>query len=233
MRLDNRLQYLWWVILVTSLTYFFISDVYGRVASGSATTMDTIIFVVWLALLLVPLFQEVDLFGVRLRSEIESMKNDVREQILNLRSVIQTTQNVQTFVFDRPPPDSELPKIEKQFRKSLGSTSVTQPRTMDYQKTGIDVPPDVQLLMSVRYEIEKQLRRLWEVRYGQPLRPFGLRRVIDQLTSDGMLAPALASTVREAYVICSQGVHGDPVSKSQIKFVRDVYPALIEVMKGL
>jgi len=90
-----------------------------------------------------------------------------------------------------------------------------------------------QMMMFVRYEIENQLRRLWEIRHGKPPRPFGIRQVISQLSADGILDQSLATTAKDVYVICSQGVHGDPVSESQVNFVRDRTPALIRSLKEL
>ena len=55
MKLDNRLQIFWWVMLVLGFTYFFVYRVYDRIILGLTTNVDLIIFVTWFAMLLVPL----------------------------------------------------------------------------------------------------------------------------------------------------------------------------------
>lgn len=90
-----------------------------------------------------------------------------------------------------------------------------------------------QKMMFVRYEIENQLRRLWEIRYESPPKQFMIRHVIRQLTEDGTLSQSLANTTLEVYVICSHVVHGDRISESQTNFVRDRESTLITTLKEL
>lgn len=90
-----------------------------------------------------------------------------------------------------------------------------------------------QMMMVVRYEIENQLKRLWEIRYGKPPRPFGIRQVISQLSADKILDQSLATAAKDVYVICSHVIHGDPASESEVNFVRDRTPALIKKLKEL
>lgn len=90
-----------------------------------------------------------------------------------------------------------------------------------------------QKMMFVRYEIEIQLRRLWETRHGSSPKPFMIRHVIRQLTDEGILEESLANTTLEVYVICSHVVHGDQISETQNNFVRDRESSLIATLKEL
>ena len=68
--------------------------------------------------MLAPVFQEVHLFGFKLKQEIESLKSDVKEQISSLRANIST--NIRADVSPQfhivPPPDLQLPEIEKNIQ---------------------------------------------------------------------------------------------------------------------
>lgn len=50
--------------------------------------MDIIIFLIWIALLLVPIFEEIGLFGIKLKREIQDLKTDLTGQILSLRTEV-------------------------------------------------------------------------------------------------------------------------------------------------
>jgi hypothetical protein len=90
---------------------------YDSFPKGSVTVLDVFIFLIWMALLLIPLFKEVKFFGIELKQEMDSLRKEVKEQIVNLRSEIQTsislqnriniTQNVLTGVSELPPTKEE------------------------------------------------------------------------------------------------------------------------------
>ena len=78
MKLSTRLRVIWWFFLVGVLTYLVLQR-FNSFVSGSASPMDILVFLIWISLLLVPLFQEVSLFGVNLTKEIDSLKSDLKE----------------------------------------------------------------------------------------------------------------------------------------------------------
>ena len=49
---------------------------------------DTMLFLVWIGLLLAPLFQEISVFGLTLKREIKALRSEVRDQVTNLRSEV-------------------------------------------------------------------------------------------------------------------------------------------------
>ena len=79
------LKNIWWVILVGAGLYFMFER-FCAFKSGVATPFDIIIFLVWICLLLMPFFQEIDMFGVKLKKEINSLKGELKDQIISLRS---------------------------------------------------------------------------------------------------------------------------------------------------
>jgi hypothetical protein len=127
--------------------------------------------------------------------------------------------------FDQRGPEQTIPNELSKWLidKNLGESTFDEAKPSD----------SVQMMMFARYEIETQLGRLWEIRYGKPPRPFGIRHVISQLAADGILDQSLATTTKGVYVVCSKGVHGDPLSESQIKFVRDRTSPVIKALKEL
>lgn len=94
MKLPNWFKILWWLLLLVIVTYFGCQR-YDSFIKGTATLMDVFVFLVWISLLLAPLFKEVSFFAMKFKQEIDSLKNEFREQVINLRSEIQTSISLQ------------------------------------------------------------------------------------------------------------------------------------------
>ena len=76
MKVPNWFRIVWWAVLLLLIG----SILYARrddLLAGRAVPADVLIFLVWVALLLVPLFQEVSLFGLKLRQEVKGLKEEV------------------------------------------------------------------------------------------------------------------------------------------------------------
>src|ERR1035437_4865324 len=66
---------MYWLVVTTFVTVFLIDRV-PTMRSGSASTTDAVAMGVWLALILLPLFGEVELFGMKFKAEIERVQRD-------------------------------------------------------------------------------------------------------------------------------------------------------------
>ncbi len=83
MKLPNWLKIIWWVLLVGVFAYL-IYQRYDFNMSGAATATDIVIFLILTALLVIPLFQEVSIFGVSLKQKIDTLKEEFDTQIIGL-----------------------------------------------------------------------------------------------------------------------------------------------------
>jgi len=233
MKLPNWFKVIWWILLLVVLTYF-LSQRYNSFVEGTATPMDIFLFLIWVALLLVPLFQEVSFFGVKLKKEIDSLKSDVKEQITNLRSEIQNSIDIRTQIITTPPPpDSRLPELEERFKQIMEDTLRIQgvQRPVDVPEQ-IDVPEDVSFLFSVRYGIERELRRIWEQRFDRrPVRT--ISQIVSLLAESELIDPRLANVIRDVYAVCSEAVHANQVTDNQVSFVRDIAPKLMASLRAM
>src|SRR4051812_4533438 len=114
MKFPNWLKIIWWLLLTGFLGYI----VYKRlnsVINGSSTGFDIFVFLVFVALMLAPIFSEIELFGIKLKQEIKELKKDVTEKISDLRNDIRINQaqtiNNTIHGFGPPPPDDKLPEL--------------------------------------------------------------------------------------------------------------------------
>jgi hypothetical protein len=239
MRWPNWVKTVWWLLLVAFSAYL-LSQRYEIVISGTPNATDIIIFIILIALLVIPLFQEVNIFGVGFKKEIDNLRTDFRNQILDLRSDIQNTINMRTEISPQiyltPPTDSELSDIEERIRpvleRIIEEQGIERPTVVSEEP---EVPNDTRFLFSVRYSLEKELRRLATLIWPPYLekRPQSILSIANILSEMGKITPQVVNIIREVYAICSAAVHGNDVSEASVKFVRDTSPALLAYLKSI
>ena len=238
MQLPNWLKIVWWLAILAALSWFLYSRS-DEIVAGNAVTIDAVILVLWLALMLAPIFQEINLFGVKLKQEIKSLKEDVRQQINNLQTEIRTTVQAEfkpQFTFPNPPADAQLPELEERIKKAVQDAirqRGLQPTVLSLDE--VDIAKEVQFLFAARHNIEKELRRLWDSRIGaEPgRRPPSISDMVGALISTQVIEHRLGVAIREVYSVCSPAIHGEPVTEVQINFVRDVAPELIATLRDI
>jgi hypothetical protein len=251
MKLPNWLKIIWWLLLLGFFAYL-LSQRYDSIMSGATSATDIVIFLIFIALLSIPLFQEVNFFGVQLKREIDNLRTEFKEQIVNLRSDIQNTINMRTEIspqiqFLTPPTDSELQDIKRDLKSTLEQI---KEKGLEKPTPEFEVPGDNRFLFEVRYTIENELRRIWkqwqantrewrlwsmpwsEQAAAELERPQSVVRIIRSLSELGIITPELSSVIREVYRTCSPAIHGEKVSQTAVGFVRDVAPGLITSLEA-
>jgi hypothetical protein len=186
--------------------------------------------------MLVPVFSEVTLFGITLKQQIRELS----EQVSGIQNDIRNTIDIRNqfspvLQIPLPPPDSSLPDIEQRLRKVLQDVLRNQgiDQAPAYQK--FDIPDNVTYLFTARFEIEKELRRIWRQRAPQEeaRRALPAFQVAQSLVSAGIIDPRVAIAIREVYSVASPAIHGQPVTKNQVDFVKDVAPQLLATLKAV
>jgi amino acid permease len=87
MKLPNWFRIAWWIaflFIITSLMWLRHADL----LTGKATAFDSLVFVIWVCLLLVPIFSEVKFLGFEFKQKVEELKNHIDKQVMALRSEI-------------------------------------------------------------------------------------------------------------------------------------------------
>jgi hypothetical protein len=228
----------YWLALIGVLTWFLLLRVTDAVA-GHATAADTIVFAVWIALLLAPLFTEVELLGIKLKQEVEKAKDELKREIVALKTDITSAIDVRTHVspniYLSPPADAALPTIEAQVKRAVEQAlaSTHAPPSGDAEAVR-QVDDDIVFLFRTRRDLEVELRRIAQERQI-PLsgRPLGGIQMARALAQSEILEPDLERAIRDVYSICSPAVHGVPVTPAQVSFVRDVGPQLLKALRTI
>lgn len=76
MKLPNWFKITWWIILLL-LTGMILFKRYEAITTGQSVPADIFVFLIFVALMLVPIFSEIEFFGLKLKREIEELKADI------------------------------------------------------------------------------------------------------------------------------------------------------------
>jgi len=197
--------------------------------NGTSTPFEIIIFLIWIALLLAPLFREVSFFGISLKNKIDSL----RDEIITLKNEIHSTQNV--YVYPPPSPDSELPEIKKvaeaTLKEELGELPAASQPALERA-----IPEDISYLFAVRYNIENELKRitdLYGLSKGMEFFPRTVIQKLEFLVHMRVIHRNLAFILKEMYAQCSAAIHGAWITGDAVQWIRQDAPGIIEAIKAI
>lgn len=97
MRLPNWFKITWWVLILVAASVILIIR-FDNISSGHYAYADTFIFLLWIILILYPIFSEINFFGLKVKKELEDLKNSIQSQILSLSSSIQNRLDLKQIV---------------------------------------------------------------------------------------------------------------------------------------
>ena len=229
MKIPNWGKITWWLLLIGFFAYLF-GQRYDSIIKGTPTSTDIVILLVFIVILVIPLFQEFSIFGVSFKKEIENLKTDIDRQIVSLKSEIRNTVNI--YPYGIPPSDAELPNLKKivdeAVRDAFKGKTITRPITEELR-----TPDNTQFLFAVRYQIENELRQISR-RFSIEPRPHSpTLNLLHSLEETGIISRNLFNSIREIYSICSAAIHGEDISEAKVNFVREVAPELISYLKNI
>lgn len=237
MKLPNWFKIVWWLLLLIGVGLLLTMRI-SAIAAGQGGAIDALLLVLWVALFLAPVYQEVDILGLKLKQEVREVKDAVEDLRAEIRNSVDVRAQINpTFNFPTPPPDSQLPALEIRLRKVLEDVLQSHGReqvAVDASKD--DVSNDVLMLFNARYQVEKEVRRIWENRVASESRErrnMPVYQMLRTLSSEGHLDSRIVGVIREVYAVSSPAIHGEPVTQAQVAFVKDVTPQLISTLRAI
>lgn len=244
MKLANWFKVTWWLLLIALLSWFLAAR-RSAVVGGTYTAFDLAVLAIWIILAAAPLFSELEIGSLKLKTKLDEVKDHVDDQVEKLRTEIRNTIDFRTqinpqFVIPNPPPDSQLPSLEERIRTAL--TDALREHGLTQVKPDANVftvDAEVAQLFAVRYRLERAVNRIAAHRELVPtagsarMRPTSLPHLARQLVDTGLIEPSLSSAIREVYAICSAAIHGGEVTDAKINFVRRVAPQLLATLEAI
>lgn len=246
MKFPNWFKISWWILLI-ALTGFILFKRFDAIANGQSVTADVFIFLVFVALLLVPIFSEFEFLGLKLKQQIEELETEIKVKFGDLKNELkneirnsQTQTLHQTFAYGPygpPPPDNKLPELENEIDRVLKSKLKEHGITVEEQDL-LNVPNNNLKLFKVRYNIENELRRIWEQRFANEDTEFNRRkqpilRNIQELVEYRIIDKEIYHILREILSICNYAIHGEKVSDKQVDFAINNGNEILSYLKNI
>lgn len=242
MKTNTLFKWIWWVTLLLTLGTFLFNR-YEQLLSGKPTYFDSIIFLVWIAVCLAPIFSEMKLFGIELKQEVQELKKDMLHQVALLKTEV-TSQNQNLISVTTPPPpkDEEIPRILKKLEETLGeitSNATTDVESPDLDSLKVDTqdffvgitPPKTVHLFSTRLAFENLLKDFAWKEGVSIKRTVPLFRQLELAARSSNLSNELVAGIRDVIAICNAAIHGEEISNTQVDFVKEVAPKLYSTLK--
>jgi hypothetical protein len=235
MKNSENFKTIWWGILVIVIG-FYLWGRYPKLIEGSPSYFDAIVFIVWVGICLAPIFQEIDLFGVKLKQQIDDLKKDVTHQFSTLKTEIKSSIEVSNANSNQiyfqsgavPPQDSEIPDLSEQIQRTLDQMGIT-PAQEDVEDYGVD-PIHVEMF-KVRLAFENLLREYSDID-DKYRRRYSVGKLLNGLRNYEGVSKQVLHGVMEVISVCNYAVHGEPLSDAQVVFVRDSAPGLLKALKN-
>lgn len=236
MKLPNWFKISWWIVLILFTTIVLILR-FNAIKNGESVPFDVFLFFIWVALMLVPIFTHIEIFGIKLKREIDNLKSQINLKFGDLKNEIKLTQthnftaNIQGY--GPPPPDDRISEIQQQLDILL------KDRTKRHDtEIAIDVPTDNIDLFKIRYSIEKEINRIWFGRYEREVDEYTKRKIpmyrqIQDLQKFDIINGNLGGLLRELLSICNYGIHGEEITEKQIGFVKGSAEEIINYLKDV
>lgn len=185
------------------------------------------IFGLWICLILLPLFGEIEFFGIKLKKEIEELKKDVKSEIQSIKYEINTSNKQQVFLGYGPlPSDNKLAELEKEIDDLKGkykiNENVREVLKTDELPSRFGVSEATIQLFQIRYKLEELITKIWnnyrddqDSENGRIISP---TKMLIDLKNLEIINTDISEIIRGILSICNSAVHGKMTTKKTKRF---------------
>lgn len=220
----------WYIILlVLSSTYIWCYrfDIYEL----KELNARNLIFILWLILLLLPLFSEMEFLGVKIKKEVQKETEEVKGLLQNLQTQVNQLQLTNSVANNINLSNATLPSEQKieELLQRVTELQASYPNSGTEVKDSVPKGEDKNVyLFKVRLDIETSLREMCE-KIGHTER-MTIVKMVQLLNHAQVINGMTCDLINQVNKIANRGVHGEIVSAEYIDFVEKMHP---EIMRQL
>ena len=222
--LKKRGWHIFLLVISSIYVYIYRFDIYQMTELNA----QNLIFILWLILLGLPLFSEIEIGSVKLKREIEQTRAEVKESIGELKYQIlemkinNTNSNMLVFSNQPLPSKDELSQLQQHIEHD---NSIRSSDNSDFK-----ISEDNIYLFQVRLSLEKQLSALCNFfNYGERR---SIPAMAQFLVQHEVFDRKTAELIREVINITNRGVHGEIIDDDYVRFVKNTYPAIKKALEN-
>lgn len=217
----------WWYLTLLFASTGFVVYYRNNVSIFELKEINAmnLIFILWLILLVFPLFSEMEIFGIKVKKEVEEAKKEIRDgltelrfQVMDLKISNSAINNIN--IENSLPTENSLNELRERWKEN--DENASEFKDSDYL---LDISDDTIYLFKVRLTIENSLDDLCN-RGGY--NEFKSRRSIIEMLKNILHAELITmktyETIRDIINICNRGIHGEILNEKYINFVKEFFP---------
>ena len=225
-RVMEHRKSIWYVLLVLfgfAYVWFYRNELYDL----NELNAKNLIFILWLLLLLLPLFSELEFLGVKIKKEVEKATGEIKESVSSLQTqIMQLSINnsvVPTFyIGSNLPTQEEMKKATEAVAKAEDFSNEKNDNIQ--QKSLLDSEYKNMYILKVRQELEILLRRICgKVGFQDST---SIQNMMKKLMQIGLLDVDTYDSINYVFSIVNRGFHGEIISNEYIEFIENVFPKI-------
>lgn len=238
---SDNFKLVWWGILVITIGLFLYGR-YDELLAGKSSYFDTVVFLVWVGVCLAPIFKEMNIFGVKLKQDIDDLKKDINHQLSILKTEIKSSievssaNNNQIYVNTSPEPlkDSEIPDVTAQIHDALKKMGISADKEPAEMKTDTDSLPVEMFKVRLAFEmLLKSYAYIFDTDSRLAARRYTVGRMLDSFRRlDWGISKEIIIGTQEVISICNYAIHGEKLTDAQITFVRESSSGLLKALES-
>lgn len=217
----------WWYFFLLIISSIYVFTYRYDIDQMTELNAQNLIFILWLILLGLPLFSEIEIGSVKLKREIENTRAEVKESIGELKYQILdmklSNSNSNTLVVNNQPLPSkdELSQLQLHLEHD---NSIRSSENSDF-----NISEETIYLFQVRLSLEKQLSALCNFfQYGERKSIYAMTQFLVQ---HEVFDRNTAELIREIINIANRGVHGEIIDDDYIRFIKNTYPTIKKALE--
>lgn len=215
-----------WIISLVLLGAFIYCRRF-QIITDQLLLVDKIVIPVFIALFILPLISEFSFLGISLKKDIKDAKQDITESIHNLQISMNNRVDSHISINNTPSPDSTLQEIQDMLHNVLRDKNLKEDDNNE-----LNVPEENVLLFKYRFEVEKEIRRIWRVVMVEDDVRYPIIKILDVLVKLEVIPLAMKSAVREIYSITSSAIHGGKITQNQIQFTKETGNEILAYLRA-
>ena len=224
---------LWYIFLLTISTAYLVSNKFAIEKLDDASMLSAV-FIIWVILLALPLFSELEFLGVKVRKEVkkavEKSNEEVKASLNNLQQLVSQIQISNSVAPQFTITGGLLPSEERidNLIKEIHLLNEQNKDKQVEQRDEITIPASNLELFKMRYEIEIRIREALELIGYTGKNRTSLMQATYYLTQQGVLDPTSTDLIIQMLRIANRGVHGEIIGQKYMDFASQAYPQIID-----
>ena len=226
---------LWYIFLLAISTIYLAINRFAIEKLDDASMLSTV-FIIWVILLALPLFSELEFLGVKVKKEVkkavEKSNEEVKASLDNLQQIVSQIQISNSVAPQFTINGGFLPSEERMDNliKEIHLLNEQNTNKQTEKQDKVNIPAQNLELFKMRYGIETKLNDAMGFIGYNGKNHISLVQSAYYLSRQGVLDPKCIDLLIQVVRIANRGVHGEIVDQKYFDFASEAYPKIIDAL---